>query len=633
MNAQQLFTRRAAAALALLLTGAAGAADFDVTEKSIAQLQQAQASGQVTSRQLVEAYLARIRAYDGAGPALNAVLRANPSALDDAQALDRERAARGPRGPLHGIPVLVKDNYDALGMPTSAGTLALATLQPLGDAFQVRRLKEAGAVILGKTTLHELAAGITNVSSLSGVTRNPYHLDRVPGGSSGGTAAAVAASFAAAGMGSDTCGSIRIPAANQNLVGLRPTLGLSSRAGIVPLSASQDVAGPLARSVEDLAVMLDATVGTDPADASTLAGAGHVPASYRALLQPGGLRGARIGVLRALFGKDPDDADTNAVMQKALEALKAGGAEVSDAEVPGLEALLRDTSTIAHEFKFDLADFLAARPGAPARSLGDIITQGLNHEALDATLRLRNTPPARDTEAYRKTLAQRSALRAAVLAAMSAHGLDALAYPVLQRRPALIGEPQRGANCQLSASTGLPAIAIPAGFTADQVPAGLELMGTAFSEARLLALAYDWELAQKPRRAPFSTPPLVGGRAPAVRTAAIDVPLVAQGDALVRLRFSWDGTTSALAWTARLAGARQGDAVLALALHRGTPAQPGPVIAHLLRRGATDETSSLKLGAQDRQALQEGRLYVQAYSTGAPLGAGRVPLDLAQAAK
>ncbi len=240
---------------------------FEVHELGILALQAAQTDGTVTARGLVQSYLARIAAYDQAGPALNAIVLLNPLALDEADALDRERAARGPRGPLHGIPILVKDNYDTATMPTSGGALGLARLQPAADAFQVQKLRAAGAVILGKTTMHELAAGITTISSLTGQTRNPYDLQRVPGGSSGGTGAAVAASFAAAGMGSDTCGSIRIPAANQNLVGLRATRGLSSRTGVMPLSDTQDVAGPLARSVTDLALVLDATVGPDPADA------------------------------------------------------------------------------------------------------------------------------------------------------------------------------------------------------------------------------------------------------------------------------------------------------------------------------------------------------------------------------
>jgi Asp-tRNA(Asn)/Glu-tRNA(Gln) amidotransferase A subunit family amidase len=279
---------------------------FEVHEQSILDLQAALAAGRVTSRGLVESYLARIAAYDQAGPRLNAVVVLNPRAREDADQRDRERAAGGTTfGPLFGIPVLVKDNYDTTDMPTSGGALGLATLQPTADAFQVRKLRAAGAVILGKTTMHELAAGITTISSLTGQTRNPYDLFRVPGGSSGGTGAAVAASFAAAGMGSDTCGSIRIPAANQNLVGLRPTRGLSSRSGVMPLSDTQDVAGPLARTVTDVAVMLDATVGPDPDDAVTAAGGSHVPPTYRAALEAGRLKGARIGVLRTLVGTAP----------------------------------------------------------------------------------------------------------------------------------------------------------------------------------------------------------------------------------------------------------------------------------------------------------------------------------------
>src|SRR5688572_29385468 len=242
---------------------------FDVMEKSIEDLQRAMQAGEVTSRQLVDAYVARIEAYDKQGPALNAIVALNPRAREAADLLDAERASRGPRGPLHGIPLLVKDNYETVEMPTTVGSIALATFHPIRDAFQVQRLKAAGAVILGKTNMHEFAAGITTVGSHFGQTKNPYDLGRNPGGSSGGTGAAVAANFAAGGMGSDTCGSIRIPASLNNLFGLRGTMGLSSRDGIIPLAITQDIGGPLARSVTDLALMLDATVGFDPADAVT----------------------------------------------------------------------------------------------------------------------------------------------------------------------------------------------------------------------------------------------------------------------------------------------------------------------------------------------------------------------------
>ncbi|MDQ3420997.1 MAG: amidase family protein, partial [Acidobacteriota bacterium] len=346
---------------------------FEVHEQSILDLQAAQASGRVTSRGLVESYLARIRAYDQAGPRLNSIVMLNPRARDEADAMDRERADKKVRGPLHGIPVLVKDNYDTVDMPTSGGALGLATLQPAADAFQVKKLRHAGAVILGKTTMHELAAGITTISSLTAQTRNPYDLYRVPGGSSGGTGAAIGASFAAAGMGSDTCGSIRIPAGNQNLVGLRGTHGLSSRSGVMPLSSTQDIAGPLARTVTDLAIMLDATVGEDPADAITRGGAEHIPTSYRDALDANGLKGARIGVLRTLWGTAPEDDEVAAIVRKALDGFKAHGAEVVDIVVPGIDDLLRESSVIGDEFKFDLAAYLAKHPNAPVKSLGEII--------------------------------------------------------------------------------------------------------------------------------------------------------------------------------------------------------------------------------------------------------------------
>jgi len=375
---------------------------FEVHELSILDLQSALSSGRVTSRRLVESYLARIQAYDQAGPRLNAILMINPRAREDADALDRERADNKVRGPLHGIPVLIKDNYDTADMPTSGGALGLATLQPSADAFQVRKLRDAGAVILGKTTMHELAAGITTISSLTGQTRNPYDLYRVPGGSSGGTGAAIGASFAAAGMGSDTCGSIRIPAANQNLVGLRGTHGLSSRSGVMPLSSTQDIAGPLARSVTDLAIMLDATVGPDTNDKITAEGAPHIPKSYRDGLSTDGLKGARIGVLRALWGNAPEDEEVAGIVRKALDGFKAQGADVVDVSVPGLDDLLRESSVIGDEFKFDLAAYLAKIPNAPVKSLGEILDRGLNHAELDATFRATSRRNARPSITARR---------------------------------------------------------------------------------------------------------------------------------------------------------------------------------------------------------------------------------------
>jgi Asp-tRNA(Asn)/Glu-tRNA(Gln) amidotransferase A subunit family amidase len=390
------------------------ASSYDVMEKSIEELQRAMAAREVTSRQLVDLYLARIEAYDKQGPALNAVVALNPQARATADALDAERSRRGARGPLHGIPIVVKDNYETIEMPTSAGSIALASFHPARDAFMVQRLKTAGAVIVGKTNMHELAAGIFTAGSRFGQTKNPYDLDRNPGGSSGGTGAAVAANFAVSGMGSDTCGSIRNPASHNNLVGLRGTQGLSSRTGIVPLSSTQDIGGPIARSIVDLALMLDATVGADPADASTAASAGRIPASYRAGLRADALRGARIGIVRGLFGTAPEDQEVSTVVQKAIDALKKAGADTLDVTIPGLDDLLRDSSMINAEFKFDLADYLAKSDHPPVKSLGEILDRGLYHTALESTFRLRNAPEQRETDAARRARIKQTALRQAV---------------------------------------------------------------------------------------------------------------------------------------------------------------------------------------------------------------------------
>jgi amidase len=594
---------------------------FEVHELSITELQAALTGGRVTSRGLVDAYLARIQAYDQAGPRLNSLVLINPRAREEAETLDRERAEKGTRGPLHGIPVLVKDNYDTADMPTSGGALGLATLQPAADAFQVKRLRDAGAVILGKTTMHELAAGITTISSMTNQTRNPYDLMRVPGGSSGGTGAAIGASLAAAGMGSDTCGSIRIPAAHQNLVGLRGTHGLSSRSGVMPLSSTQDIAGPLARSVTDLAIMLDATVGPDPADPITAEGASHIPKSYRDALRADGLKGARIGTLRALWGTAPEDDEVAGIIRKALDGVKAQGAEVVEITVPGLDDLLRESSVIGDEFKFDLAAYLAKQPNAPVKSLGEILDRGLHHAQLDQTFRLRNAPEKRETEHYRQAMIKRRALRAAVLATLEEQRIDALAYPTLRRKPALIGEGQTGSNCQLSATTGLPAISIPAGFSTDGLPIGLELLGGAWAEGALLKYAYAWEQAAKPRRAPFSTPPLIKGVAPAPVTFDATI-----GGAAIKL--TYDRTTGALRYEATTSGLATADRVLALTLQRSDGDKPGPVIAHVLAPNQISGSGTLTMRGRDREDLVAGKLYLHFYTRQAPLGVGRTKVVL-----
>jgi amidase len=605
---------------------------FDVMEKSIEDLQQAMQRGQVTSRQLVDTYLARIEAYDKQGPALNAVATVNSRARETADSLDAERASRGPRGPLHGIPVLVKDNYETIEMPTSAGSIALATFHPARDAFLVQRLKAAGAVILGKTNMHELAAGITTVGSRFGQTKNPYDLDRNPGGSSGGTGAAVAANFAAAGMGSDTCGSIRNPASHNNLVGLRGTQGLSSRTGIVPLSSTQDIGGPIARTIADLAIMLDATVGPDPADASTSVGEGHIPASYRRGLRDAALNGARIGVVRSLFGSAPEDQEVSTTVQKALDALKNGGAVVSDVAIPGLEDLLRDSSMITSDFKFDLADYLAKAGDPPVRSLGEILDRGLFHAALESTFRARNAVEARESDVSRRARIKRIAIRQAVEAVLAEQQVVALVYPTLRRKPARIGDAQGGTNCQLSAHSGLPALGLPAGFTDDDVPIGMDVLGGAFAEQDLLSLGYSIEQTLGLRRRPFSAPALVDGKRPGLRRMTATFP--AHGSAGSQnpsvgaaLDVSYDESMSRLSYTLHIDPA-SGDRIAAVWIHSGTVEKPGAARHQLFATGLPPD-GEVALSAVDRRDLAAGRLLVRFFLRGSR-GSADVPLSFAK---
>jgi len=485
---------------------------FELIEATIPQLQAALTSGTVTSRDLVSMYSARIEAYDQKGPALNAISVINPNAPAEADARDAERRVGAPRGALHGIPVIVKDNYDTTDLQTAAGSRSLAGWAPPDDAFLVKKLREAGAVIIAKSNMHEFAYGITTLGSLFGQTRNPYALDRNPGGSSGGTGAAIAADFAAVGMGSDTCGSIRIPASHNSLVGIRGTQGLASRSGIIPLSSTQDIGGPIARTVTDLAIVLDATVGYDPNDAQTAASVGNVPRSYTDYLQLTALRGARIGLLTAMLARDPVDAEVAEVVRGAVEEMKGQGAEIVEVSIPDLSDLLTDRANgfliIRLDFKFDLNAYLAAHPSAPVRTLEEVLASGKFHPAVETNLRNSQSVESRDTEEYLAHIVKRNILRGAILKAMADNRVEALAYPTIRRKANVIGQMQMGTNCHLSANSGLPAIVVPGGFTPDGLPVGVELLGRAWSEPQLIKLAYAYEQATRHRRPPDSTPDL-----------------------------------------------------------------------------------------------------------------------------
>lgn len=475
---------------------------FDPLGATIQEIQDAMEDGTITSVALVEFYLNRIAAYDDRGPSLNAVLTLDPNAREEAAALDAERRRQGPRSPLHGIPILLKDNIGTADMPTTAGTVALAGFVPVADAFQVARLRAAGAIILGKTNLHEFARDITTVSSLGGQTRNPFDPTRNPGGSSGGTGAAIAAEFATVGLGTDTCGSIRVPSAHNHLYGLRPTQGLSSRTGVMPLSFSEDTVGPMARSVADLAIVLDLTAGYDPDDPQSVVTNG----SYLEAAVPTGLEGKRIGVLESLFA----DADPEVVreVRAALDLMEAHGAEVVNGDVPGLAGLRGSaTSVFLREFRTAFDAYLAGQPEAPYASLAAIVATGLHHPSLDDRLSSALSATI-DDAAYRDALRRREQVRGTVESFMEAHDLDALAYPAIRRPAAKIGQRQSGSNCATASLGGLPALVVPAGFTDAGLPVGLELLGSSFTEETLIAIAAGYEAQAPPRSLPPTAPPL-----------------------------------------------------------------------------------------------------------------------------
>ncbi|MBI4471055.1 MAG: CHRD domain-containing protein [Acidobacteria bacterium] len=588
-------------------------------EATIPQLQAAMTEGRTTSKALVQAYLARIEAYDQRGPRLNSIIYVNPNALKDAERLDAERARGRVRGPLHGIPIIVKDNYDTADMPTTASSIALAGFVPSKDGFQVRKLREAGAVIIAKSNMHELASGITTISSLGGQTRNPYDPDRNAGGSSGGTGAAIAASFAAIGMGSDTCGSIRIPAAHNNLVGLRPTKGLSSIDGVIPLSVTQDVAGPIARNITDLAIVLDATIGEDPADPATQLPAGQVRPKFMDALDANALRGARIGVLTPLFGTANEDQEVGRIVRAALEEMKKLGVEVIDVNVPDFEELLRNSSVIDLEFKEDLAAYLAKNPAAPVRSLGEILERGLHDIALRGSFERRNNSRGRDSDDYRNAMNKRKTIQDTMLEVMNSQNLDALVYPTLRRKAARIGEGQAGSTCTLSAVTGFPALGMPAGFTDDGLPVAIEFYGRPLSDTRLVAFAYSFEKSANHRVPPPFTP--------ALSAKPLTFALTATGSngSTATARFNFDRTTSHLSYSISISGVRPED-ILYATLHQAEPGKNGPVVLRLSNRGVSQISGGHFLSIRDRRSLEAGNVYLNIGTKTHPNGELRVQL-------
>ncbi len=488
---------------------------FVIEEATIAQVHRHMKEGTLTCRELVEEYLARIEAYDQQGPKLNAVIYINPKALEQADALDQVFAARGLSGLLHGIPVLLKDNVDTYDMPTTGGSLSLEGLTPQDDAFITRRFRESGALILAKVNLHEFAIWGETISSILGQTLNPYDLTRTPGGSSGGTGAAIAANFGMVGIGTDTINSIRSPSSANNLVGIRPTIGLVSRDGIIPYSFTQDTAGPICRTVEDAVRVLDVIAGYDKADDETAWSIGRKQASYAAFLKANGLKAKRMGILESFFGMDAIHKDTNSAVKSSIETMKDQGAViVSLNQKIDSDYLVNDVSVHLHDLKDHLNVYLRAlQTHAPVHSVADILASGKYHPGIEENLN-KAMLLSTGTAAYHKRLVERSRLQTQLMKLLADHQLDALIYPHQKQLVCPVGGSQIERNGVLGSVTGFPSICVQAGFsTASKtaplgVPIGMEIFGRPFNEATLIEIAYAFEQATHHRRPPMCAPPL-----------------------------------------------------------------------------------------------------------------------------
>jgi Asp-tRNA(Asn)/Glu-tRNA(Gln) amidotransferase A subunit family amidase len=484
-------------------------------EATIADILAAFKAKELTCRQLVQMYLDRIEAYDRKGPALNAIVMVNPNALATADAFDAKFAQSGLAGPLHCVPVIVKDNYDTVDMPTSAGSLSLKGSTALRDAFQVRKLREAGALMLAKSNMAEFAwSPFETVNSLvPGYTRNPYALDRVPAGSSGGTAAAVAASFGAVGLGTDTGNSIRGPSSHTSLVGIRSTMGLTSRDGIVPLFLNRDIGGPMARTMADAVAIFDVIAGYDPADPVTAAAQGKRPDSYLAFLDRNGLKGARVGAVRQLFIGPDSDPDVVKLLEQALADMKQQGAEIVEGiHIPEIAEIPPGT-LFCNRFKHDINAYLARLgPQAPVRTFDDILASQKFHPSIEKRMLDAAAEPPPDQNAKCQEADENGRrLAQGVLKAMDDLRLDVLVYPSWNNPPRLIGDlttPHGNNSPRISPPTGFPAITVPMGFARGALPAGLQILGRPWSEPTLLKIGYAYEQATRHRRPPASAPPL-----------------------------------------------------------------------------------------------------------------------------
>ncbi|MFC1502722.1 amidase [bacterium] len=478
---------------------------FTLVEATISEIHKAIRSGRITCRGLTEQYIKRIQRLDQT-TGLNAIVVVNPNAFNRARELDEEFQETGSLRPMHGIPIIVKDNYDTHDLQTAAGSLAMKGSLPPDDAYQVRKLREAGAIVLAKSNMAEWAfSPYQTVSSIAGTTRNPYDLSRVPAGSSGGTAAAVAANLGQAGLGTDTGNSIRGPSSHNCLVGIRSTMGLTSRDGIVPLYLRNDIGGPMARTVEDAVRILEVIAGYDPADPVTKICVGKIPGNYTQFLKEDGLQDIRIGVFRFYTDKTTADSQVKALFEKAILDLKSLGAEIIDPFViPDFDSLTQDIWCSV--FRRDVNNYLASLgERAPFRTLSEIVESGLYASYIEEDLKYFLRDDLRDScrDLYHEP--KNIQYRDVVLKAMAEADLDAFVYPTWSNPPRKVGdlESPAGDNSQLiPPHTGQPGLTVPMGFTYKNLPAGLQIVGRMFGEPELIHIAYNYEQATQHRRPP-----------------------------------------------------------------------------------------------------------------------------------
>jgi Asp-tRNA(Asn)/Glu-tRNA(Gln) amidotransferase A subunit family amidase len=489
---------------------------FDLLTADVATIQEAVSAGALTYERLVQLYLARVEAYDRSGPRLNAVIEVNPRALELARSLDEERRTLGLRSPLHGIPIAIKDNVDVSDVPSAGGNELLGGTYPALDATVAHRLRQAGAILLLKTNMDELALGTQGLSSLGGQTLSPYDVRRHPGGSSGGTGVAVTAGFATLGIATETGVSIRSPASNNALVGVAPTRGLVSRAGVMPISFTQDRVGVHAKSMRDAALLLTYLRGFDPEDLQTGESLGKVDAApYTDFLAGDGLVGARIGVLRDLFRAGEEFAAGNHVIEREIALMRDNRALVIDALSTGMDlvSMMPTLRVNNFELRFAYDAYLRRRgPATPVKTLAELIGTGRYLPDLDSRFQETMKRETLDSDAeYLGRLETQRMLREVLVGLMDRHGLDALVYPFKALGAPPLGTSDSGnRDNPISSVTGLPAVVMPAGVDAEGLPIAIEFLGRPFSEPTLMELAYAYEQVSRRRILPPTTPHLPG---------------------------------------------------------------------------------------------------------------------------